>query len=127
LGDAALIFRLADFVREGVTGFLEAGKIPEVWEIAALLRLDGLHGTIITVQKNAAAIRFFLQGQPATIPGQPRVLLDEIGLVHAFERREPRDLLSRQTHLPRPAAAGRATLAFIENRHAGRLAEPGFT
>jgi hypothetical protein len=53
-------------------------------------------------------------------------LLDEIGFAHALERGEPRDFLARQTHLPRPATTGRATLTFIKNRHAGRLVEPEF-
>ena len=124
--DAALEFLLADFTRDGAARFLEAGEIPEVRKIAALLRLDGLHGAIIAFQKNAAAIRLFLQGQSAAIPSQPRELLDEIGLAHTLERSEPGDLHVRQTHLSRPAAAGRATLTFIKNRHTRRLTEPEF-
>jgi len=117
-GDAPLVFRLGDFARKGFAGLLKAGKIPEVREIAALLRLDGLHGAVIGVQKNATAVRLFLQGQTATIPAQPSELLDEVGLAHAIERGEPRNFLIRQAHLTRPAAAGRATLAFVKNRHA---------
>ena len=77
--NAALEFLVADEARDGVAGFLEAGKIPEVRKIPALLRLDGLHGAVVAFQKNAAAIRFFLQGQSAAIPGQPREPLDEVG------------------------------------------------
>jgi len=119
--DTTLEFLFADQARDGLAGLLKAGKIPEVRKITALLRLDGLHGAVVAFQKDAAAIRFFLQGQSAAIPGQPRELLDEIGLAQALERGEPRDLLVRQTHLSPPAAAGRATLAFVENWHAGKV------
>ena len=115
--DAARVFGLGDFARKGFAGLLKAGKIPEVRKIAALLRLGGLHGAIVAVQKNAAAARFFLQGQPAAIPAQPRELLDKIGLAQTFERGEPRDFFICQTHLPRPATTGRAALTIVENRH----------
>ena len=116
-GDAPLVFRLGDFARKGFAGLLKAGKIPQIRKIAALLRLDGLHGAVIAVQKNATAVLLFLQGQSATIPAQSRELLDEVSLAHTLKRGEPRDFLIRQAHLTRPAAAGRATLAFIKNRH----------
>ena len=122
-GDAPLVFRLGDFARKGFAALLKAGKIPEIRKIAALLRLDGLHGTVIAVQKNAAAVGLFLQGQSATIPAQPRELLDEIGFAQAPERGESGDFRLRQTHLSRPAAAGRATLAFVKNRHTGKLSQ----
>ena len=118
--DATFVFRFGDFARERFARLLKAGKIPKVRKIAALLRLDGLHGAIVAFQKNAAAVRFFQQGQSAAIPTQPRELLDEIGFAHAFERREPRDFFIRQTHLSWPATTGRAALAFVENGH-GRI------
>ena len=126
-GDAPLIFLLAEEAWEGVTGLLEAGEVPQVWKIAALLRLDGLHGAVFAVEKNTLAIRFLLQGQPATVLPETGETLDEFIFADALERGEPRDFLIRQTHLPRPAAAGRATLAFVKNRHAQRLAEPEFS
>ena len=119
--DEPLEFLLADEARDGLADFFKAGKIPEVRKIAALLRLDGLHRAIAAFQKNATASRFFLQGQSAAIPAQPRELLDEIGFAHALERGEAGDFRVRQTHLPRPLAAGRAALAFKENRHARRV------
>jgi hypothetical protein len=121
--DAPLVFRLGDFARKGFAGLLKAGKIPEIWKVAALLRLDGLHGAVVAVQKNAPAVRFFLQSQPAAIPAQPRELLDEIRFAQAFERGKPGNFRVRQSHLPWPAAAGRATLTFEENRH-GRVRFP---
>jgi hypothetical protein len=44
-------------------------------------------------------------------------LLDEIGFAQAFEGGEPGDFRLRQSHLSRPATAGRATLTFKENGH----------
>jgi hypothetical protein len=117
LSDAPLIFRLADFARDGVANFLEVGNIPEVRKIAALLRLDVLNGAIVAFQKNAAAVRFFLQRQSAAIPSHPGELLDEIGFADALDCGEPGNFFIRQTHLSRPAAAGRATLTLIKNRH----------
>ena len=117
-GDQPPVIVIIHHSRDGVANLLRSREIPEVREIAALLRLDGLHGAVIGVQKNATAVRLFLQGQTATIPAQPSELLDEVGLAHAIERGEPRNFLIRQAHLTRPAAAGRATLAFVKNRHA---------
>ena len=119
--DPPLVFRLADFTREGATGFFKAGKIPEVRKLTTLPGLHGLHGAIVTFKKDAAAVRFFLQSQPATIPSQPRELLDEIGFAHALESGEPGNFPLRQAHLSRPAAAGGATLTFKENWHVGNL------
>jgi len=118
LSDEPREFLLADEARKGVAGLLEAGKVPEVRKIAALLRLDGLHGAVFAVEKNAFAVWFFLQGQPAPVLPETGEILDEFVFADALERGEPRDFFIRQTHLPRPAAAGRAALAFIKNRHA---------
>ena len=104
-----------------MTDFLEAGKIPEIGKLAALLRLDGLDRAIVAFQKNTGAVRLLPQGQPATIPAQPGELLDEFVFADALECGEPRDFLIRQTHLPRPATASRATLAFQKNGHAGKV------
>jgi hypothetical protein len=117
LGDEPRKFFIADEARNGMASFLEAWKIPEIRKIAALLRLDRLHGAIFAVEKNALTILFFLQGKSATIPAQPRKLLDEIIFADTFKRGEPRDFFVPQTHLPRPAATGRATLAFVKNWH----------
>jgi hypothetical protein len=57
------MLRRADFAGNRMTGFLEAGKIPEVRKIPALLRFHGLHGAVVALQENALAIRLFLQGE----------------------------------------------------------------
>ena len=121
LRNATLVFFLSDCARNGVADFFEAGKIPEIRKFAAFLRFYRLDGAVVAFEKNAGAIGFFLEREPATIRAQLCELLDEIVLAHALERRESRDLGVIQEHLPRPAAAGRATLAFQENRHGVRL------
>ena len=98
--------------------FFKAGKIPEVRKFFALLRLDGLHGAALAFQKNTRAVRLLLERQSAAIPAEAGELLDEIFITQLLERREPRDFLVGQPHLPRPATAGRATLTFEKNRHA---------
>jgi hypothetical protein len=60
--------------------FLEAREVPEIWKIAALLRLHRLHRAIVAFQENAAAVGPLLQREAAAILGEPREPLDEIGL-----------------------------------------------
>lgn len=121
LRQAPCVFRGADFAGNRVTDFFEAGKIPEIGKLAALLRLDRLDRAIVAFQKNTGAVRLFPQGQSAAIPTQAGELLDEFVFADALEGGEPRDFRIRQTHLPRPATTGRATLTFEENRHAGKV------
>lgn len=116
-GDAAFVFRRADFAGQGVADFLEAGEVPKIWKLAALLRLDGLDGAAFAFQKNTRAVWLLHEREALPINAQPGELLDEIGFAQAFERREPRDLCFGQTHLPRPPTTGRATLAFEEDGH----------
>ena len=56
------IFLFADQLWNGVALLFEPGKVPEVGELAALLRFGGLHGAVIAFKKNALAIRFFSEG-----------------------------------------------------------------
>jgi hypothetical protein len=123
LSDGPREFLVADEVRDGLTGFLEAGKVPQVREITALLRLHRLHGAILAFQKNALATRFFLKHKSAPVVAQSCEMLDEFVFTDALKRGEPGDFFIRQAHLTRPATAGGATLTFIKNRHARRLSE----
>ena len=116
--DAALIFNLADFARQGVANFFEAGKVPEIWKLAALLRLYRLHGAVLAFEKNASAVGLLPEREAAAVGAQLGKLLNELVLAHTLEHRKPRDLGVVQQHLPRPAATGRAALTFEENRHA---------
>ena len=106
-------------MRNCVTDFFKSGEVPEVGKIAALLRLDRLHGAIVALEKYTGAIRLVLQHEPLSIGSQLEKSLDEFELGDALERHEPGDLFLSQPHLSRPPAAGGATLAFIENRHDG--------
>jgi hypothetical protein len=45
------------------------------------------------------------------------VALDEFGLDKSKKMREARDLFVRQSHLSRPTATVRASLAFMKDRH----------
>src|ERR1700690_4301848 len=71
LSHAAFVFRGTDFAGNRVADFFEAGEIPEVGKLAALLRLDRLDRTVVALQENAGAVRLPLQRQPAPIPAQP--------------------------------------------------------
>ena len=102
----------------------ETGKVPKVREIPASLRFDGLNRAIVAVEKNTRAIRLFLQYEPAPVVAQTGELLDEVVFAHVFERREPGDLGISHADLPRPTAAGGATLAFVEDRHGVRVMSP---
>ena len=99
----------------------KARKVPEVRKIPALLRLHGLNAAIIAQQKDTLAVGLFLQNQSATIRAQPHELLDEIVLAQRFELRQPGEFGVGHAHLARPATAGGATSAFVEDRHAASV------
>jgi len=113
----ANVFGITNLPWQGAAGFFGAGEIPEIGEIAALLRFDGLHGAVAVFEKNAFAIRFFREGEAAPVLRQSGKLLDEIEFAQAAKFRQARDFHLRQAHLSGPATAGRAPLTFEENRH----------
>ena len=99
----------------------KTGKVPKVRKIPASLRFDGLNRAILAVEKNTRTIRLCLQYEPTAVVAQPGELLDEVVFAHVFERRELGDLGISHADLPRPTAAGGATLAFVEDRHGVRV------
>ena len=101
--------------------FLRAGKVPEIWKIATLLRFDGLDGTIFPFEKDAFAIGLVLKGQATPILGEAGKLMNEGHLGKSFEGGEAGDFRFGQTDLARPAAAGGATLTFQKDWHGGNL------
>lgn len=115
--DQAFEFFIADLTRNGVADFFESREIPQVWKVAALLRLHGLNRAVFAIEKDTFAVGLILQRQSLTIMAQLQKLLNKIELAHLLERGEPGNFLLGQTHLTRPAATGRATLTFIKNRH----------
>lgn len=54
--DAARKLFGAELKGNGLAEFFGAGKIPEIWKILALLRLDRLNRTIIAIQEHTFAI-----------------------------------------------------------------------
>ena len=117
LSNQAHVFVFADFTWNGATMILRAGVSPQIRKVAALLRLHGLHGAGVTLQEHTCATGSFLQGKSAPVMRQPREALDEVVLAQFVEPGESGDLLAGQPDLARPAAAGRATLAIMINRH----------
>jgi hypothetical protein len=122
LSDQALKLLLADLARNRVADFLETGEIPKIRKIAALLRLHRLNRAVVASEENALPVGLVPQGQSAPVCAQPRVSLDEFVLAELEEGGEARDGLIIQPHLSGPPATGGAALAFVENRHAGKLA-----
>jgi len=114
------LFR-GEFYGDGPAGLFKAGETPKIWEIPALLRLGRLHGAIVTLQKNAFAIWLFLQGQSLPVMAEAGETLDEIVFAETLADGEPGDFFVGQAHLSRPAAAGGATLTFVEDRHGDRI------
>lgn len=115
-----IIFGAHD-VGPGAAYFFEAGKIPEIWKIPALLRLHRLHGAVISLEKNTGAIRLLLQRQALPVTAQSREALDELELAQMKESSHPRDRGIVHAHLPGPTTARGATLALVEDRHGPKL------
>lgn len=101
---------------------LEAGKVPKIRKVSALLRFHRLDGTVVADEKRTFAIRFFEQRKPTAIRTQARVPRNELRLTQAQIRRNARDLGFGQADLAGPAATRGAALAFMENRH-GAISE----
>ena len=96
----------------------EAREIPQVREVAALLWFYRLHGATLAIEEDTFTVGLILQSEPAPVAAQPRELLDELAFTQAPKGGEARNFHLRKRHLPRPAAAGGATLTFMKNWHA---------
>lgn len=106
---------------DGVAEGFEAGEIPEVRKFPALLRLDRLHRAIVAIEEDAFAVWLVEQGQAVAIQGETGEALDELQLAQPAKGCEPGDLSPGQSHLSRPATAGRAALALEKDRHVTRI------
>ena len=82
----------ADFPRQRAADLLEAGKVPAIGKIAALLRLDGLHPAIAAGEEDARAARRVLQRQAAAVGTQAGVAFDESRARSRRETRPCRDI-----------------------------------
>lgn len=77
-----------------------------------MLRLHRLDYAIIAFEEDAFASGFIDERKPQPIQAQLGVTLDELMLAQAQMSRHAGDLFIANTHLTRPATAGRAALAF---------------
>lgn len=102
---------------DGAAGLFEAGEIPEVGEVAALLGFYRLDGAVAPIQKNAFAPGLVIQSQTGPVRGQASELLNEIGFTDTLEVGQTRNFRVGQAYLTRPLATGRAALAFVEDGH----------
>lgn len=99
----------------------KAGEIPEIWEIAALLRLDRLHRAVVAGKEDAFAVGLFRQSQAAAVRTQAGETLNELRFRHVKMTCQLCDFTVGEFDLARPAAAGGAALAFVKDRHAGLI------
>ena len=111
------VFVFRDFAWDRTAKFIRGCVSPQIGKIAALLRFYGLNGATVADEKHARAIGFLLQGESTSVVGEPSEALDEIVLGQLVERGERSDLVVSQSHLTRPATAGRAALAVVKDWH----------
>lgn len=81
------------------------------------MRLHRLDGAVVADEEFAFPIRPFQQRKPLAIRADAGMAFDERRLAQAKMRGDAGDFGIGQAHLPRPAAASRATLTFMEYRH----------
>jgi hypothetical protein len=111
----------------GFAFFPPAGEVPFVGEGAALARLHGLEAAVASVKPGAGGVRFFEEGEPATIGAQAGVGLDEVALAQANEGGDGGDFVGLDFHDAGPAAAVGAALADVvdgEVGHGGNIQYP---
>jgi len=106
---------------DGVADFSETGKVPEIWKVPALLRLDRLNRAIVSLEENASAVRLFSQNQTTAIRTQAHEALNELVLGKALVHGQTRQLGFGHPHLSGPTAASGATPAFVKDRHLGSV------
>ena len=124
-GDEAAPFIRTDKPRDRVAGLFEAGEIPQVWEVAALLRLHGLHGASVAFEEDALAVGPDFEREAAAVGAQTGVVLDEFRDAQTEVIRQAGDFRFGDTHLAGPPATRRAALAFVKDGHGGKLAGAG--
>jgi hypothetical protein len=87
-------------------------EVPQVWKISTLLRLDWLNRAAVPLQKDAFSRWLVHEGQPLPVQPQFRITLNKVVLADTEMRGHSGYLSLRDAYLTRPAATGRATLAF---------------
>jgi hypothetical protein len=102
--------------------FFEAREVPKIGKGPALSRFYQLNAAVVSFEEDAFAVRLVLERESLAISSEPSKLLNEIPLGNCEESRDRANLAVCQTNLSRPTAAGRATIAFVEDRHDAKIA-----
>lgn len=79
--------RQAELTRPGATHLLEAGKVPALRKVTALLGLARLEATLDAREEDASAVRLFRQRQTAATAVEAGGALDAVRLAQAEEGR----------------------------------------
>lgn len=108
-----------------MTSLFKAGEVPQIRKITALLRLHGLHGTVVAFEKNALTIGLLRQRKAAAILPQSCVTLNELVLRDQLQICHPGNLAVAKTYLARPPTTGGASLTFMEDWHRQMIAGLG--
>jgi hypothetical protein len=116
---------VVEYYFAGAAGLAEAGEIPKIGKIAALLWFDGVDGAIAAVKEDAFTVGFVLESQTLAIAGQASELLDEIEVAEAAKGGDACDFIVGQTNLSGPPAAGGTAIAFEKNRHWRKMVGTG--
>jgi hypothetical protein len=74
--------------RDGLAVIFKAGEMPQIREIAALLRFYGLYRAEIAVEEDALAVGSDLERQSAAVGTQTSVAVYKIGGGQAEENRQ---------------------------------------
>ncbi len=90
-----------------------AGEVPGVGEVAALLGFHRLDPAVLPVEKDAGAVRLVDEGKATAVGAESGVALDEVILPQPQVAGDEGDLLLRDFHVARPAAAVGTALAKV--------------
>ena len=97
----------------GVADFSPSGEVPGVGKTAALLRFDRLDFAVPSLEEDARPAGLIDEGETAAVGAKAGVGSDELGFLHFQEGGDGGDLLLRDFHVSRPAAAVGATFTEI--------------
>lgn len=103
--------------RDGLARVFKPRKVPPVGEVPALLRLDRLDEALVPFEKDAVSVGFLDEAQAQPIGSQAGEFLDEVKFAAVQELGQRRHFGLREFDLARPAAAGRAALAIVQDFH----------
>ena len=106
-------------LRDGFANIAPAEEVPGIGKTFALAGLDGLDGTVFSVQENAGTVRGVVEGEAASVGAETGVALDEIPLVHVEESRDGGDIRVAQMDETGPTAAVCAALAHVGDARGG--------